>query len=172
MLKKDRPCSRARRALLMSVPRRQPGRGSRQAAFLSDVSDTLLPLHSVKPAHFRRDLCPFHFPLRLREELPVAGLHSQVGFLAELRVQPVPLGELPSWTVAGCFPYFDGATIWLWNLPWSDGASSCPPQPRWYPVWSLYKGRATSLALWLGRSGRVLTVGRGCRVDFLVRRGC
>ena len=38
------------------------------------------------------------FPLRLREELPVVGLHSWVGFLAELHVQPVPLGELPSWT--------------------------------------------------------------------------
>ena len=34
--------------------------GERQAALLSDVSDTLLPLHSVKPAHFRRDLCPFY----------------------------------------------------------------------------------------------------------------
>ena len=68
------------------------------------------------------------FPLRLREELPVAGLHSWVGFLAELHVQPVPLGELPSWTELLAIFHIYGAPIWGPYLGPLSGSRITPGQ--------------------------------------------
>ena len=205
------------------------------------------------------------FPLRLREELPVAGLHSQVGFLAELHVQPVPLGQLPSWTellavfhiwmgplsgsgitpvwAQAVLPNLDGTLAGLYIKAgpqaglygWVDqgaekamaptpillpgkshgqrslvGCSpwgheeldtterlhfhfslsrigerngnplqcSCLENPRggeawWAAIYGVTQSQTRLKRLSSSsRSGKVLTVGRGCRVDFLVRRGC
>lgn len=112
------------------------------------------------------------FPLRLREELPVTGLHSRVGFLAELLVQPVSLGELPSWTELL-------AVFHIWMEPLS-GSGIIPGQMGPQAVLPNLDGTLCGLYIKAGPQAwlygwvdqGVLTVGRGCRVDFLVWRAC